>query len=409
MGSETGQHGPRVSGACYASFAYDVGFAVDLERAQGLIAAAAEAEASAPAGDGERGAAVQRGELRHHRRAPKSFQFRPAPLVVTREARPMEIMPGWSTAGIEYVVYDFGAVSVTYRIPIEGERELGALQGLGEALYDCRLLLTDSRERVTRLMGLLSGAISSPMLVDTVEDYVVHRLSLVEGGGGRTAPAEFIEQNRRAVAQILRGERERLSEREIADALSARIAYGEEDEAVIDFSAAILVSPDAASAAEDEVRDVLEFANVELLEMRYLDDQLDAAMESAYRLMSRDRSGPGVGVAESAAERLGATEAGRLARLARMQVDGAVLYEAVNNSLKLIGDHYLARVYRLAAQRMHLPDWDASIMRKIQTLESIYQKVSDRQTNRRMEILEWIIIVLIALEIVISFVPGLRH
>ena len=66
----------------------------------------------------------------------------------------------------------------------------------------------------------------------------------------------------------------------------------------------------------------------------------------------------------------------------------------------------MARVHRLIAQRFHLPDWNASIRRKIQTVESIYQKISDRQSARRMEVLEWIIILLIALEIVMPFLRG---
>ena len=53
---------------------------------------------------------------------------------------------------------------------------------------------------------------------------------------------------------------------------------------------------------------------------------------------------------------------------------------------------------------MHMPDWDTSILRKLQTAESIYQKLSDQQTNRRMEALEWIIILLIAFEVVMSFI-----
>ena len=92
-----------------------------------------------------------------------------------------------------------------------------------------------------------------------------------------------------------------------------------------------------------------------------------------------------------------------------MQVDGALLFERVTNTLKLLGDQYLARVYRLAAQRFHLEAWDASILRKLETLESIYGKMSNRATTRRMEVLEWIIIVLIAVSIALSFFPMGGH
>jgi len=78
----------------------------------------------------------------------------------------------------------------------------------------------------------------------------------------------------------------------------------------------------------------------------------------------------------------------------------------VNNVLKLLGDQYLARVYRLTAQRFHLNEWDASILRKLETLESIYQKISDQMVSRRMEVLEWIIIILITISIILPFISG---
>jgi uncharacterized Rmd1/YagE family protein len=52
---------------------------------------------------------------------------------------------------------------------------------------------------------------------------------------------------------------------------------------------------------------------------------------------------------------------------------------------------------------MHISEWDASITRKLQTLDGIYEKVSDRAAARRMEVLEWIIIVLIAISILTVF------
>ncbi|MDP2381556.1 MAG: hypothetical protein Q8N00_01995 [Nitrospirota bacterium] len=95
--------------------------------------------------------------------------------------------------------------------------------------------------------------------------------------------------------------------------------------------------------------------------------------------------------------------------IAQLQVDGALLFERVTNTLKLLGDQYLARVYRLAPQRFHLEAWDASILRKLEALESIYGKMSDRATTRRMEVLEWIIIVLITISIAVSFFPMGGH
>jgi hypothetical protein len=190
--------------------------------------------------------------------------------------------------------------------------------------------------------------------------------------------------------QILRAERQTLSEQEVEDALTVRVSYSADDVAVVDWNAALLVDREG-----DDVRAVLEFANVELLEMRYVDQKLDRALDQAYETLSRRSWG---------LPRFFRSYSADLRNLAELQVDNAALFEGVNNTLKLIGDQYLARLYRVVNRRFHLDDWDASILRKLQTLESIYEKISDQASNRRMEILEWVIIFLIAFSIALEFI-----
>src|SRR5215510_5209370 len=93
-----------------------------------------------------------------------------------------------------------------------------------------------------------------------------------------------------------------------------------------------------------------------------------------------------------------------LGSLAELQVDNATLFEGVNNTLKLFGDQYLGRVYRMVNRRFHLDEWDSSILRKLQSLESIYDKISHQVSERRTAMLEWIIILLIAFSIAVGFI-----
>jgi hypothetical protein len=123
---------------------------------------------------------------------------------------------------------------------------------------------------------------------------------------------------------------------------------------------------------------------------RYWTLRLDRALDQAYEALSRSLNLPGI---------LRGSYGAALRRIGELQIDNALLFEGVNNTLKLLGDQYLARVYRLVNRRFHLDEWDSSILRKLQTLESIYEKISDQASNRRAEILEWVIIVLIAVEI----------
>jgi hypothetical protein len=284
-------------------------------------------------------------------------------------------------AGIDLIVYDFGAVAVIYAFPIAGA--FADLLQLSEDLYDNEALLADSRLRVDELLKVIGDAALQATVAPLVEDYVVFN---IDAFSERFDADAFCSLHRRQIAQILRAERQPLSDSEIDDAMAARISYGTQDLTIVDWNAALVVDREG-----EDTRAVLEFANVELLEMRYLDQRLDRAMDQAYDALSR----PSL----KNLPRLFGSYGAALRRVAELQVDNAVLFEGVNNTLKLLGDQYLARVYRLVNRRFHLDEWDASILRKLQTLESIYEKISDQAANRRMEILEWVIIILIAASI----------
>ncbi|HXL05818.1 MAG TPA: hypothetical protein VN964_02745, partial [Gemmatimonadales bacterium] len=185
----------------------------------------------------------------------------------------------------------------------------------------------------------------------------------------------------------------RLSQQEIADATSSRLSFGPDDATFIDTDVTLLFDPEG-----EDVRAVIEFANTQLLEMRYLDQQLDDALERAYGLLSKRRW---------SALRVPSLYGSDLRELAQLQLDAAILFEQVTNALKLIGEQYLTRVYGLASRRFHLAEWDVSITRKLQTIDSIYSRMADRAATRRLEMLEWIIIVLFTISIVVSLGPAL--
>src|SRR5213076_1696373 len=90
-------------GVCYALFAYDAGLAINLDESERRITAL-----------------TQRAAIRHKRRAPRYFEYRPAPLRVTQEREPLAVGAFRTTPSVEAVLYDFGAVSVTYQAPLAG-------------------------------------------------------------------------------------------------------------------------------------------------------------------------------------------------------------------------------------------------------------------------------------------------
>lgn len=360
---------PRIErGAAHVLFAFDVGFAIRLDAADRLLS-------------GSRG----RAPLKPSRRSPSSVQLQTPPLRVTQPVEPLALGRYQTQPTVDTVLYDFGCVSIAYSIPLAGP--LLGLRDLSHELYDHAGLRADARQRINQLLDAIRPAVSKPQVSPLFEDYVVFHIE-------RFSEACDLGALRRshagALAQILRAERLELSLQETHDALAARVSYGATDLTLVDWSAALVFDPDG-----EDVCTVLEHANVELLELRFLDRQLDAALNEAYAALSRRRWFALGGTGHD------------LRRIGRLQADSALLFEGVNNALKLIGDQYLARVYRVASDRLHLAEWDTAILRKLDTLEKIYAKVSDQQATWRMEVLEWIIILLIAVSIILPFVaPG---
>src|SRR5215510_4981890 len=128
-------------GTCYGIFVYDIAFAIDLNEAERRISSAT------------------RETIKHKRRAPQYFEYSPPPLRIAQAAEGVRVDETFVTdSQVEMVVYDFGAVTVIYRIVISGDSS--RLLALSERLYENQQLLTDSRRRVEDLLKLIEPAVS---------------------------------------------------------------------------------------------------------------------------------------------------------------------------------------------------------------------------------------------------------
>src|SRR6185369_1328330 len=89
--------------------------------------------------------------------------------------------------------------------------------------------------------------------------------------------------------------------------------------------------------------------------------------------------------------------------LGELKVEANDLFERAGNVLKLVGDPYLARVYRLVATRFHLETWEKSMQRKLEVAEGIYRVVAAQASHFRLEFLEVLVALLILFEIIMAF------
>src|SRR5881296_2280832 len=144
-------------GTCRSIFVYDIAFSIDLNEAERRISSA------------------KRETIKHKRRAPQYFEYTPAPLGINQQAEPVRIDENFVTdPQVELVVYDFGGVSVIYRIPFNCGN--AGLRALSDGLYDNERLLTDSLRRVEDLLNVIHGAMSKANISSFVEDYAIFRI-----------------------------------------------------------------------------------------------------------------------------------------------------------------------------------------------------------------------------------------
>ncbi|MFI4855033.1 MAG: hypothetical protein ACIAQF_08675 [Phycisphaerales bacterium JB065] len=357
-----------VSGTCRFMFAYDAGFQVDLEKAQRLLTDAAPYQI-----------------MRGRRPSPGWFGYQPAPLRLIVDVGTIELGGYRTDATAEMLIYDFGAILITYSIPFDCTTD--DLPALALLLYDNQKLQEHARRCVSRVFESVRDAIERAKLRDIVEDYCIFAIGSYEGD---LSPTDFIDRHAQTIGRAIEAEHGELSQDQLSRTVGGRLSYGPSDLAIIDWNAAVLLDPEP-----NDLIAVLQHANVELLQLRILDDELDLILDHSDELLARFVNRRWYPLFKDEA---------LVSRFAMVQTDAAVLFEGVNNAIKLMGNQYLARVYRLASDRLSLPAWQANVQRKLHAADGVYQRITDTAATRRLETLEFVIILLITISIVLPFI-----
>lgn len=358
-----------VRGVLHVVVAYDWGDEVDLPRAASL-------------------AAGREQDLERRARTPTSVAYRPTPLRFVRGAVDVELpeLPRCAAAAA-VTVFDFAAANVRLDVPLEATaawwRRFAGDPPVQQALVQA------ARGAAEPLFRELLPAVKAPAWRDFSEEYFVFHFD----PASLPSPDRLLERHGDWLAALLRLEKEPLSRDEIDDALVRRLSYAPDDLVVVDWAAAVVIDREC----EESLR-VIEYANVQLLEFRHLDRRLDEALMQAYGLIHS--------LAESRRPLFGRSQHGPLRVLGDIKIETDVLFERAANALKLVGDQYLARLYRQLSHRFHLDEWSAGIRQSLDVVEGVYQILSDQASAGRIELMELIVIALIAVEIVISLTGG---
>jgi hypothetical protein len=137
---------------------------------------------------------------------------------------------------------------------------------------------------------------------------------------------------------------------------------------------------------------LLEYANSQLLEFRYYDELLTRELDRVYTLLDE-------GTGFFARWRL----ARSATRLNTVVLDVAELTEHVDNAIKFLSDMFSARLYKMAAFKVGVPDYKDLVTRKLRNAEELYRFMVDQFNQSRGFLLEVTVVIILVIELVALF------
>ena len=354
------------SGHLFFFYAYDAGFEIALEKARTLC------EASDSPG------------IAGLRPAPAHLQYRPRPLTVAAGALPVTVSGKTFSLDATMKIFDFGALSVTLTLPLE-DLSLDDYAEVALSLASEDGMEKSARDAALGLFRRIHPAVSRPMFAGLVEDYCMWHVGAFSPGLSGT---EALTRIPREIARLLTLERAGLSEAAVAEIVRTPIRYFDNDLFLAEWNAAFVYDPKYQDTAE-----VLEFLNVQVLELRFFDHLLHEAIEGVSEELRPHRRLFHI---------LHDPYEVPLRKLSGIRTDVSLVRERIFNALKLVGDAYLARVYEEARRKVGAEKHEGTVRDQLATLTDIYTVLNNQAQAARAETLELIIILLIAIEIVMG-------
>ena len=198
------------------------------------------------------------------------------------------------------------------------------------------------------------------------------------------------------IAQIVRGEVAPLSPGVRDEILQSSLSYYTSDLVVVGASVALVYDRGEDAAATNQV---LEYAKMQLLEFRYYDGLMTQLLSNVYIALERRRN--------ALFSRWSVPRDAK--RFNTIRLDVMELTERIDNAIKFVSDVYYARLYRLAATRMGVPDYRSLVDEKLRTVGELYDVMIDQFNEARSFVVEFAIAILALLDVFIVIQNEIAH
>ncbi len=171
------------------------------------------------------------------------------------------------------------------------------------------------------------------------------------------------------------------------ETLKHSFSYYPDDFIIVNIDNAFIIEPSGSL----DMPDILEFANAQIVELRYYDHVIDKELKSIYAELSGSRV---------SFFRLRKYEK-LLKKITRTITDVTEVTEKVDNSLKVTEDIYYAKIYRTFMALLRSRDWETGIGDKLDIVMNAYKMLHDEISSKRAYAVELGIFILIIIEMLL--------
>jgi len=316
--------------------------------------------------------------------APGYVRYQRTP--VAEPIEPVILQSGERLSG-EIKYYDYGVVSMVFELPFAGDWE-NLIQLSARWTSDMNFEKLASR-LVRQKLERAAPALIKPYRDEDwlQEDYFIFHVREIDGS---PTADDLLSTQSNHIAQVVRGETATLSEDERMEILASRMSYYPSDLAVIGWNAAFIY--DTQSGAETAIQ-LLQYANSQLLEFRHYDELLTKELENVYDFL--EVGGTGWWSRWRTAK--------AASKLHTVLLDVNELTERADNAIKFLSDMFSARLYKLCAQKVGVPDYKDLVQEKLHTAEDLYRFMVEQFNQSRAFVLELMVVVILIIELVYFF------
>lgn len=318
---------------------------------------------------------------------------------------------------VEVKIWDYGVLSFRYLIELTEDLSWHDLVVVGSTLDANSVIDQLAVKKRDELILNLNDALKNPYTHSVFEDYTTYLIEEIEelhkDKENKTLiktsvkdPLDILKKS--AIPELLLSEPNRTLSESTKNSIRANYSqYTNKDMLILDWNSALVMDFSKEKEYQDYV-DIIEFSLAQLLELRIYDQLLDEKLDELYDSMETKQYAKVTTFYSGMSEESG-----------RLYMEFSDFFEKLDNSIKTVGDFYLAKVLRSADKKFGFDELKRSMSRKIEALKDISRMCQDKidslvdeqrnqiaehnaKINHRMEV---IVIVLILIEVL----PSLKH